>query len=53
MHDLQLKALKNARSVSDIVFTKESQAQNHCQIGNIGLMLDTMIDWLDDKRQMI
>ena len=49
MHDLQLKALINARSVTDIVFTKESQAQNHCQIGNIGLVLDTMIDWLDEK----
>ena len=49
MHDLQLKALINARSVTDIVFTKESQAQNHCQIGNIGLVLDTIIDWLDEK----
>jgi len=49
MHDLQLKAFTNARSVTDIVFTKESQAQNHCQIGNIGLVLDTMIDWLDEK----
>jgi len=49
MHDLQLKALINARSVTDIVFTKESQAHNHCQIGNIGLALDTMINWLDEK----
>lgn len=49
MHDVQKKALINARSVTDIVFTKESQAQNHCQIGNIGLMLDTMINWLDQK----
>jgi len=49
MHNLQLKALINARSVTDIVFSKESQAQNHCQIGNIGLMLDTMIDWLYEK----
>jgi len=50
MHDLQLKALINAQSVTDIVFTKESQGQNHCQIGNIGLLLDKMIDWLDEKR---
>ena len=49
MHDLQLKSLINARSVTDIVFTKESQAHNHCQIGNIGLALDTMINWLDEQ----
>ena len=50
MHDLQIKALTNARSVTDIVFTKESQAHNHCQIGNIGLALDTMIKWLEQKQ---
>ena len=49
MHDLQLKALTNARSVTDIVFTRESHAHNHCQIGNIGLALDTMIEWLEEK----
>lgn len=49
MHALQLKALTNARSVTDIVFTKESHAQNHCQIGNIGLALDTMIKWIEEK----
>jgi len=50
MHDLQLKALTNARSVTDIVYTKESHAQNHCQIGNIGLALDTMIKWIKEKQ---
>lgn len=49
MHDMQLKALTNARSVTDIVFKKESHAQNHCQIGNIGLALDTMIEWIEEK----
>jgi len=49
MHDLQLKALINARSVTDIVFTKESHAQNHCQIGNIGLALDAMVEWIGKK----
>jgi len=49
MHDLQLKALTNARSVTDVVFRKESHAQNHCQIGNIGLTLDTMIEWIEEK----
>jgi hypothetical protein len=48
MHNLQLTALTNAKSVTDIVFTKESHAQNHCQIGNIGLALDTMIKWIEE-----
>ena len=46
MHDLQLKLLTNAASVTDRVFTKKEHAQNHCQIGNIGLMLDECIRWM-------
>lgn len=49
MHDLQVKALTHVKSLTDIVFTKESHAQNHCQIGNIKLSLDTMINWVDTK----
>ena len=49
MHNLQVKALTNARSVTGRVFTKEENAQNHCQIGNIGLALDVMIKWIDAK----
>jgi pimeloyl-ACP methyl ester carboxylesterase len=48
LHDQQVKALVNARSVTDQIFTKVHQAQNHCQIGNIGLLLDTIIQWLED-----
>ena len=51
MHDLQIKALTNARSVTGRVFTKEDQAQNHCQIGNIGLALDVMVKWINEKSQ--
>ena len=46
MHDMQVRALTNARSVTARVFTKEDQAQNHCQIGNIGLALDVMLAWI-------
>ena len=46
MHGMQVKALTHARSVAARVFTKEEQAQNHCQIGNIGLALDVMLDWI-------
>ncbi|MBE9505756.1 MAG: alpha/beta fold hydrolase, partial [Chloroflexi bacterium] len=42
MHDMQVNALVNAKSVTGRVFTREEQAQNHCQIGNIGLALDFM-----------
>ena len=49
MHDLQINALTNARSVTGRVFTKEDQAQNHCQIGNIGLALDVMVKWINEK----
>lgn len=49
MHDKQVAALKNARSVTARIFSRESQAQNHCQIGNIGLALDTMLKWIEEK----
>lgn len=48
MHNMQVRALTNARSVTARVFTKEEQAQNHCQIGNIGLALDVMLKWIGD-----
>lgn len=44
-----IKSLSNAKSVTDIVFTKKDHASNHCSIGNIKLSLDTMINWLDKK----
>jgi len=46
MHKMQLKALTNARSVDDRIFNKEDHAQNHCQIGNIKLALDFILDWI-------
>jgi pimeloyl-ACP methyl ester carboxylesterase len=49
MHDMQLRALTNARSVMGRVFTKEEHAQNHCQIGNVGLALETMVSWIGKK----
>jgi pimeloyl-ACP methyl ester carboxylesterase len=49
MHDKQVKALTNAKSVTGRIFTREEQAQNHCQIGNIGLALDTMLKWIEEK----
>lgn len=46
MNKKQIAALSNASSVTNRVFTSEDQAENHCQVGNIRLMLDTAIDWM-------
>jgi len=29
------------------VFTRQEQAQNHVQVGNVGLSVRVMLDWLD------
>ncbi len=46
MHDMQIRVLIRARSVTGRIFTEEEQAQNHCQTGNIRLMLDLIIQWI-------
>ena len=46
LHDQQVEALVNAKSVTDRIFTKAEHAQNQCPIGNIGLVLDTMLSWI-------
>lgn len=43
----QIKLLKNARSITTRVFTKNESASNHCQAGNYGLALKTIVHWLD------
>jgi pimeloyl-ACP methyl ester carboxylesterase len=45
-HD-QIRMLKNARSVTARLFTRSESAGNHCQVGNYGLALRTIVDWLD------
>jgi pimeloyl-ACP methyl ester carboxylesterase len=49
MHTLQVKALTNAESVTGRIFTRVEQAQNHCQVGNTGLALNVMVDWIESK----
>jgi hypothetical protein len=44
----QLMTLTAAPSVSARVFTEAESAQNHCQIGNMGLALKVILDWLDE-----
>lgn len=47
MHDMQVKALVNANSVTSRIFSEAEQAHNHCQTGNIGLLLDTIVKWIE------
>ncbi len=49
MHPMQVRALVNAQSVTDRVFSEAEQAHNHCQIGNIPLALETMTGWIEKK----
>ena len=46
LHNRQVALLSNTRSLTDRVFTREESAQNHCQIGNVGLALETMATWI-------
>jgi pimeloyl-ACP methyl ester carboxylesterase len=43
----QLTRLTAARSVTARVFTRQEQAQNHVQVGNVGLSVRVMLHWLD------
>jgi pimeloyl-ACP methyl ester carboxylesterase len=49
MHPMMMKALKNATSLQGILYTKETQAHNHCQIGNIPLVCQDVLKWLKEK----
>ena len=44
----QIGLLTNARSVTARLFTPSESAQNHCQVGNYGLALKAIVDWLDE-----
>jgi hypothetical protein len=44
--DQQL-SLTAARSVTARAFTETEHAQNHCQVGNIGLAISVILSWLD------
>lgn len=49
LQKVQEKTFLNAKSLTERIFTEDEQADNHCQIGNIQLMFDTVLDWLKDK----
>lgn len=47
LHHAQRRALENARSVTERIFTEEEHASSHCQMGNLGLLLEEIVGWLD------
>jgi pimeloyl-ACP methyl ester carboxylesterase len=40
------QGLVNARSVTTRLFTPEEHASNHCQVGNIPLAIDVILNWI-------
>ena len=44
----QIKMLCNARSLTARLFTNSENAENHCQAGNYGLAMRTIVNWLDE-----
>lgn len=38
--------LTHARSITSRIFTVGESAANHCHVGNFGLALDVMVDWI-------
>jgi pimeloyl-ACP methyl ester carboxylesterase len=43
----QQKLLANARSVTARLFTRKETAQNHCQLGNVGLSVRVITEWAE------
>lgn len=39
--------LTNTRSLTASMFTEEESTANHCQLGNIGLAVSKILNWLD------
>jgi len=45
----QSRALTNVRSFTGRIFTAQESAQSHCQVGNVGLALRVILDWVDER----
>jgi len=46
MHYKQIQALTEAKSITEKIFTRDDHGHNHCQVGNFGLALDVMAEWI-------
>jgi len=45
----QARALTNVRSFTGRIFTREESGHTHCQCGNLGLALNVILDWIDER----
>ena len=45
----QIRMLENAHSITARLFSRGESAENHCQVGNSGLALHTIVSWLDAR----
>jgi pimeloyl-ACP methyl ester carboxylesterase len=52
MHHIQVAALKNAHTLTERIYTRETQGHNHCQVGNLGLAVDDMLAWMAERQGM-
>lgn len=41
-----MDGMVKARSLTGRIFIAEEQAQNHCQVGNMQLALDGILEWI-------
>jgi len=46
----QVEILRNVRSQTARLFTRDEHAQNHCQVGNLRLVVDYITNWIDFTR---
>jgi hypothetical protein len=49
-HD-QIRSLTGARSLTARLFTRHEQAQNHVHVGNVGLSLQVIADWIAERQR--
>ena len=47
----EINMFPNAKSLSFRLFTDKEEAQNHCNVGNGELVLDTIDSWLDSLKK--
>jgi len=45
----QQRGLTKVRSLTARLFTKYETAQNHCQLGNVGLSVEVIVDWAERR----
>ncbi len=45
----QINDLTHARFLHSRLFTRADNAQNHCQIGNLKLVIDTILQWIESS----